>query len=69
MYRTTVTYGSDHSDIFSEQVNNNCTVHSILFRYRWISYPLFIMYNISILLVRCGNECDITYKVNIVVTV
>jgi hypothetical protein len=31
MYGATVTYQTDHSDIFSEQVNNNFTVHSITY--------------------------------------
>jgi hypothetical protein len=61
MYGTTATHGTDHSDIFSEQVNNNCKVHSIAYRYRWISYPVYSKYNIIILQVRRGNKCDITY--------
>jgi hypothetical protein len=69
MYGTAATYGTDHSDIFSDQVTNNCKVHSILYIYRWISYPVYSKYNIGILHVGCGNECDITYYVKIVVTV
>jgi hypothetical protein len=67
MYGTTVTYGTDHSNIFSEQVNNNCMVHSIMYRYMWISYPVYSTYNIGVFQVRCGIECDITYKVKIIV--
>jgi hypothetical protein len=54
-------YGSDHCEIFSEQVNNNCTVHSIRYRYRWISYPVYSKYNSGVFQVRCGVECDIAY--------
>jgi hypothetical protein len=36
-------------------------VHSIRYRYMWIIYTVYSKYNISILLVRCINECDITY--------
>jgi hypothetical protein len=50
-----------HSDIFSEQVNNNCTVHSITYMYRQISYTVYSKYNIGIFQVRRGIECDITY--------
>jgi hypothetical protein len=73
MYGTTAMYGTDHSDIFREQVKNNCMVHSIPYMYRWISYPLYskycCKYNISILQVRHGDECDITYYVKIVVVI
>jgi hypothetical protein len=61
MYGTPSTYGTDHSDIFSEKVNNNCMVHIITCRYRWIIHPVYSMYNIGVLQVRRGNEYDITY--------
>jgi hypothetical protein len=67
MYGASSTYGTDHPGIFSEQVNNNNTVHSITYRYRWISYPVYSRYNRSILQVRHGDECDITYCVKILV--
>jgi hypothetical protein len=69
MYGTTATYRTDHSNIFSEQVNNNCAVHIITYRYRWISYPVYSKYNIGVFQVRRGIEYGITYKVKIIVTV
>jgi hypothetical protein len=60
--QTPPSYGTDHSDIISEQVNINCMVHNISYRHiGWISYPVYSRYNRSILQVRCGNECDIAY--------
>jgi hypothetical protein len=58
MHGTTETYGTDHSEIFSEQVNNKCTVHIIPYRYRCISYPVYSKYNSGVFQVRCGAECD-----------
>jgi hypothetical protein len=69
MYGATATYGTVDSDSFSEQLNKNCTVHSITYMYNWISFPVYSKYNIGVLQVKCGNECDITYYVKIVVTV
>jgi hypothetical protein len=60
MYRTTETYGTDHSKLFSEQVNNNCTVHSITHRYMWISYPVYSKYSSGVFQVRYGVEYNIT---------
>jgi hypothetical protein len=60
MYGTTEIYGTDHSEIFSEQVNNNCTVHSITYRHRGGSYPVYSKYNSGVFQVGCGVECDIT---------
>jgi hypothetical protein len=69
MYGTTATYGTDHSNIFSEQVNNNCMLHSVMYRYRWICYPVYSKYNIGVFQVRHGIECDIAYQVKIIVTI
>jgi hypothetical protein len=69
MCGTTETYGTDHSGIFSEQVKNNFMVHIITYRYRWSSYPLYSKYNSGVFQLRCSVECDITCKVNIIVTV
>jgi hypothetical protein len=48
MHGTKATYVTNHSDIFSEQVNINYTVHIIKYRHRWISYPVYSKYSISI---------------------
>jgi hypothetical protein len=44
-------------------------VHSIEYRYKWISYPVYSKYNISVFQERCGVEFDITRTVKIIVTV
>jgi hypothetical protein len=62
MYGTTATYGTGHSDIFTDQVNNNYMVHSITYRYRWISYPVYSIYSI---IIRRVDKCDITFWVKI----
>jgi hypothetical protein len=63
MYVTKDVYGTDHSTIFSTQVNN-CTVHSITYRYKGVCYPLYSKHNTGILRERRGIEYGITGMVN-----
>jgi hypothetical protein len=53
-------YGTDHSAIFSTQVTTHCTVRSIMYRYKWISYPVYSKYNSGVFWERRGVECNIT---------
>jgi hypothetical protein len=69
MYGTKEMYGTDHSTIFSTQVTTHCTVHIITYRYKWISYPLYIKYSSSVFRERRGVEYDITGTVNVIVAV
>jgi hypothetical protein len=68
MYGTKETYGTDHSAIFSRQVTH-CTVHSIMYRYKWISYSLYSKYNTGVLRERRRIKYDITGTVNVIVAV
>jgi hypothetical protein len=45
MYRTKEMNGTDHSAILSTRVTIHCTVHSITYRYTWISYLVYSKYN------------------------
>jgi hypothetical protein len=69
MYGTKEMYGTDHSSIFSTRITTQCMVHSITYRYTWISYPVYSKYNIGVFQEICGVECNITGTVNIIVTV
>jgi hypothetical protein len=69
MYGTKEMYGTGHSAIFSTRVTPHCTVHSIIYRYKWISYPLYSTHNTGILRERRGIEYDITGTVNVIVAV
>jgi hypothetical protein len=62
-------YGTDHSMIFSTRVTTHCTVKSITYRYKWISYPLYSKHNTGVLRERRGIECDIARMVNVIVAV
>jgi hypothetical protein len=61
--------GTDHSAIFSTRVTIHCMVHSIMYRYKWIIYPLYSKHNTGILRERHGIEYDITRTVNVIVAV
>jgi hypothetical protein len=69
MYGTKEMYGTDHSTIFSTRVTTHYTVHSITYRYNWISYPLCSKHNTGVLRERRGIEYDITRTVNVIVAV
>jgi hypothetical protein len=69
MYGTKEMYGTDHSVIFSTQVTTHCTVHSITYMYKWISYPVHSKYNSGVFRERRGVECDITGTVKVIVAV
>jgi hypothetical protein len=69
MYGTKEIYGTDHSAIFGTRVTTHCTVHSIIYRYKWISYPLYSKHNTCVLRERCGIEYNITGAVNVIVAV
>jgi hypothetical protein len=70
MYGIKEMYGTDHSAIFSTRVTTHCTVHSITYRYKWSSYPLYSKHNTGVLQERRGGiEYDITRTVNVVVAV
>jgi hypothetical protein len=69
MYGTKVMYGTDHSTIFSTRVTTHCTVHSITYRYKWISYPVYSTYNIGVFGERRAVECYITRTVKVIVAV
>jgi hypothetical protein len=62
-------YGTDHSAIFSTRVTTQCMVHSLKYRYKWISYPVYSKYNIGIFRERYGVEYDITGTVKVIVAV
>jgi hypothetical protein len=44
-------------------------VHSIMYRYKWSSYPLYSKHNTGVLRERRGIEYDITGMVNVIVAV
>jgi hypothetical protein len=67
MYGTEEMYGTDHSAIFSTRVTTHCTVHSITYRYTWISYTVYSKYTIGVFWETRGVECDITGKVKVIV--
>jgi hypothetical protein len=69
MYEKKETYGTDHSTIFSMQVNSTLYSKQYTYRYRWISYPVYSKYNSIVFQERCGVECDINGTVKIIVTV
>jgi hypothetical protein len=69
MYGTKEIYGTDHSAIFSTRVTRYCMVHSIMYSYKWISYPVYSKYNSGVFMERCGVEFNITGTVNLIVTV
>jgi hypothetical protein len=69
MYGTKEMYGTDHSAIFGTRVTIHCTVHSITYRYKWISYPVYSKYNNGVFRVRHSVECDITGTVKVIVAV
>jgi hypothetical protein len=62
-------YGTYHSAILSMRVTPHCTVDSITYRYKWISFPVYSKYNISVFQERRGVECDITGTVKVIVAV
>jgi hypothetical protein len=62
-------YRTDHSAIFSTRVTTHCMVHSITYRYKWISYPVYNKYNIGIFRERHGVEYNITGTVKVIVAV
>jgi hypothetical protein len=57
----------EETAIFSTQVNNNCTVHSITYRYKWIGYPVYSKYSSGVFQERCGVKCNITGTIKIIV--
>jgi hypothetical protein len=59
-------YGTDHSAIFSTRVTTHCTVHSITYRYKWISYPLYSKHNTGVLRERRGIEYNINRTVKVI---
>jgi hypothetical protein len=69
MYGTKEMYRTDHSAIFSPRVTIHCTVHSITYRFKWISYPVYSKYNSGVFWERRGVECDITRMVKVIVAV
>jgi hypothetical protein len=69
MYGTKEMYGTDHSAIFSTQVTIHCTVHSIVYRYKWIIYPVYSKYNSGVFRERRHGEWDITGTVKVIVAV
>jgi hypothetical protein len=69
MYGTKEMYGTDHSAIFSMRVTTHWKVHSIMHRYKWISYPLYSKYNSGVFRERRGVECYITGTVHVIVAV
>jgi hypothetical protein len=62
-------HGADHSAIFSTRVTTHCTVHSITYRYKWISYPVYSKYNSGFFREIRGVEYDITRTVKVIVAV
>jgi hypothetical protein len=60
---------TDHSAIFSTRVTTHCTVHSITYRYKWISYPLYGNHNTGLLRERHSIKYNITRTVNVIVSV
>jgi hypothetical protein len=69
MYGTKDMYGTDHFAIFSTRVTPLCTVHSITYRYKWISYPMYSNHNTGVLRERRGIEYDMTGAANVIVSV
>jgi hypothetical protein len=69
MYGTKDMYGTDLSAIFSTRVTPQCTVHSTMYRYKWISYPVYSKYNIGVFRERCGVEFNITRMIQVIVAV
>jgi hypothetical protein len=69
MYGTKEMYGTDHSVIFSTRVTIHCTVHSITYRYTWISYPVYSKYISGVFRERSGVECGIPGTVQVIVAV
>jgi hypothetical protein len=69
MYGTKEMYGADHSTIFTTRVTTHCTVHSITYMYKWISYPLYSKHNTGILRERHSIEYDINGAVTVIVAV
>jgi hypothetical protein len=69
MYGTKEMYGTDHSAIFSMRVTTHCKVHSIMYRYKWIIYPVYSKYNSGVCWERRDVECDITGTVKLIVAV
>jgi hypothetical protein len=69
MYRTKEMYGTDHSTIFSTRLTTHCTIPSITYRYKWISYPVYSKYNSGIFRERCGVKCNITGMVKVIIAV
>jgi hypothetical protein len=69
MYRTKEMYGTNYFAIFSTRVTTHCTVHSIVYRYKWISYPLYSKHNTGVLQERRGIKYNITGTVNVIVAV
>jgi hypothetical protein len=62
-------YGTDHSAIFSTRVTTHSMVHSIMYRYKWISYPVYSKYTSGVFRERRGVKCDITGMVKVIVAV
>jgi hypothetical protein len=67
MYGPKEMYGNDHSVIFSTRVTTHCTVHSITYGYKWISYPVYSRYNNNIFWERHGVESNISRTVKVIV--
>jgi hypothetical protein len=58
-------YGTDHSARFSTPVTTHCTVHSITYRYKFISYPVYSKYNSDVF----QERRDINGTVKVIVAV
>jgi hypothetical protein len=69
MYRTKEIYGTDHSVIFSTLVATHCTIHSIMYMYKLISYPVYSKCSSGVFRERRGVECDIIGTVKVIVAV
>jgi hypothetical protein len=69
MYWTKEMYRTDHSAIFSTRVTTHCMVHSIMYRYKWISHPVYSKYNSGVFRERPDVECSITGKVKVILAV
>jgi hypothetical protein len=69
MYEKKEMCGTDHNPIFSTRVTTHSSAHSITYRYKWISYPVYSKYNSSLFWERRDVECDITGTVEVIVSV
>jgi hypothetical protein len=69
MYGAKEMYVTDHSAIFITRLTTHFTLHIIMYRHKWISYPVYSKYNRGIFRERCSVECDITRTVTVIATV